>query len=100
MADPKRSPVTPPKKQFEVRWGDGKNVDQIYVDELLCQLVDQRAYVTFGQARFPLETPDAPSETSVVEIRPVVRLILNKEKLERITELFTTLLKKHGSEKK
>jgi len=99
MAETKRTPVPRPQRQFAVEWGNDLTVEQVYVDEMMCQLVDERAYVTFGQARFPLQ-PAADEQTPLVEIRPVIRLIITQEKLRKIADLFNTLVDKHNSEKK
>lgn len=95
MATKKSAAASGPQK-FEIRWGSDHDVGQDYVDEMLIQVVNERAYLTFGQIRLPLATE--PSETAQVEIRPVTRLIVSVATLKRMLDVLNPIVAKHAKD--
>lgn len=92
MASKKAAKAQGPQT-FAVSWSSDQDVGQVYVDEMLIQIVNERAYVTFGQIRMPLATK--PSETARVEIRPVARLIVSVETLKKMLDVLNPVVAKH-----
>ena len=87
---PKKTGAARREVAVEVRWSENPALDQISIDEMFCQLVNDRAYLTLGQLRFPM-TPGGEMPSSV-EIRPVAKLVLTHEKLRQIVEVLGKLL--------
>lgn len=75
-------------KQFPARWLDDREIEQKFVDQLLCQIVDDRAYLTFGQIRMPLN-PAVPGME--IQIDSVAKLIVNFSALKRMLEVLNKL---------
>lgn len=92
MATKKSAKALGPQK-FEVRWSSDHDVGQVYVDEMLVQVVNERAYITFGQIRMPLAI--TPSDAAQVEIRPMARLIVSVDTLKRMLAVLNPVVEKH-----
>ena len=62
----------------------------MFADNVLLQRVGDQFYLTFGQVRLP--AIQGPVKRGVAEIRPMVRVIIPKDALERIADLLTRSL--------
>lgn len=95
MAEAKSEPEG--ARQLLAHWGDSAGIDQHFVDELLCQFVNERAYITFGQVRLPLS---ADMTEGKVEIRPVARLIVTTESLNKMLAVLNRAAESHSEKAK
>jgi len=84
-------------RQLIAHWGDSAGIDQNFVDELLCQFVNERAYITFGQVRLPLS---ADVTEGKVEIRPIARLIVTTETLNKMLTVLNRAAETHSERAK
>jgi hypothetical protein len=87
MSETEKKP--PQEKTVVARWGSGRELEQIFTDEMLVQVAKGRAYVTFGQIRTPIG-PDI--QTGEAEVRPVVRLIVPRDALLRMVTTLNRVL--------
>lgn len=79
---------TPTLRQFTAKWGDAQTLPQAFVDEMQCQIVNDRAYLTFGQITMPL---DPNKEGGEVQIVPQTRLIITLASLRRMIDVLKGL---------
>jgi hypothetical protein len=82
--------------QYPTLWGDDSQLEQIFVDELLCQVVNERAYLTFGQVRLPITSE--PGAT--VEVRPAARFILTFDALNKMLSVLNRVVGQNLTERK
>lgn len=83
----KPSPVT---GQVTAKWGDGSDLDQVFVDELLIHLVKERVYITFGQLKMPLVGPE--TSQAVAEVVPMARVIITRDSLQKMLDVLNKLV--------
>jgi len=89
---PEEKHITAPQASIDVFWGKGEALEPIFADNLHLQRINDQFYLTFGQVRLPLIETN-PAERVVAEIRPVVRLIVPKDALQRVVNMLSRNLK-------
>lgn len=82
------TPDAPVEVSIEASWGRSDLLDPVFVDSLALQRINDIFYLTFGQIRATAEAGSPARATA--EIRPLVRLIVPKESMERIAELLNS----------
>jgi hypothetical protein len=79
-----------PQIKLELQWGDAEHLEPIFVDNIHLARVNDQFYLTFGQIRLPVKGVTSSSG----ELRPMVRLVLTKDTVEKITVLLARNLEK------
>lgn len=85
MPDDKSAGVRAQKGPYQVpgQWSDGRNLDQLAVDELSLVDAGDRFYLAFGQVQVPLAASSIKDGT-VAEIRPMVKLVISKAAMKKM----------------
>jgi len=72
--------------RVELHWTKSDALDQTYVDHARLQRINEQFYLTFGQIRLPDDAGEDDSAI-VAEIRPVAKVVMTAEALDRLREL-------------
>jgi len=89
---PKKPGAATGKVPMKMYWGKADGLDPVFADNLHLQRVNDQCYLTFGQIRPPMVLSGPPKDIEA-EIRPIVRIIVSREALQRMADLLSRNLK-------
>ncbi len=78
--------------RIEAHWGPVDDLEPVFADHLHVNRANDQFYLTFGQTQVPvLDKPEAPGAITA-EIRPIARLIVPLNALERMRDLLRRIV--------
>jgi hypothetical protein len=85
-------------QQVEVRWSNPEHLDPVFADQMHLTRMNDQYYLTFGQIRPTFaDVGKGPPVTTRAEVRPMVRITMSREILQKVADLISKGLADRGT---